>query len=113
MGSEMCIRDRLVLGELVELEIVQQSAVPGYWVPISALSEGERGLWSVLTAQINDEDAQSAELYEVVRNHINIVHTEGDQVYISALLPDNALIIDNGSHRVVAGQRVNVVSSRL
>ena len=104
---------QLVLGELVELEIVQQSAVPGYWVPISALSEGERGLWSVLTAQINDEDAQSAELYEVVRNHINIVHTEGDQVYISALLPDNALIIDNGSHRVVAGQRVNVVSSRL
>ena len=51
-------RNDLPLGAVVELEYEQRVADSGFWLPLSALSTADRGLWSVYV--VNNEDVVEA-----------------------------------------------------
>jgi len=100
------------VGEMAQLLWVDTQFASGYWVPVSALSEGKRGLWSVLRLSVEDNgaeaDASDNELATVIREHVEVLHTDGNRAYIQASMPDSVQIVFNGSHRVVPQQRVQL-----
>ncbi|MFK8082102.1 MAG: efflux RND transporter periplasmic adaptor subunit [Granulosicoccus sp.] len=100
------------MGEMAQLLWVDTQFAPGYWVPVSALSEGKRGLWSVLRLSLEDAgtegDAADDELATVIREHVEVLHTDGNRAYIQASMSDSVQIVFNGSHRVVPQQRVQL-----
>ncbi|MFK7996727.1 MAG: efflux RND transporter periplasmic adaptor subunit [Granulosicoccus sp.] len=99
------------VGEMAQLLWVDTQFASGYWVPVSALSEGKRGLWSVLRLSVEEDsgtegDASNDELATVIREHVEVLHTDGNRAYVQASMPDSVRIVFNGSHRVVPQQRV-------
>lgn len=72
----------------------------GFWAPVTALAEGRRGLWSVY-ALVPDEGAFTLE-----PRPVEILHTEGEAVYLAGAVADGAEILTSGPSRVAPGQSV-------
>lgn len=89
------------LGSTVELAINEAVTASGYWVPLSALTEADRGLWGVYV--VNPEQI-------VERRLVEILHTEANRVFVRGTLKANDQVVATGVQRIVPGQRVNAVA---
>ena len=89
-------------GELVELVLEREIDAPGFWVPLSALTEGERGLWSVFAVD------QTGNEERVIRQAVEVVHIAQEKVFVVGTLVDGLQVVVSGTNRVIAGQRVAV-----
>ena len=69
----------------------------GAWVPVSALRQGPRGAWTLLTLA---EDAT------VRTEAAEILHLDGNRAYIRGTFEDGTRYIPAGPHRVVPGETV-------
>lgn len=88
------------LGDLATLEIGNRISSRGTWLPLTALKEGRRGLWTVLVADGQGDEA-------VVRTEaVEVLHAEADKVFVRGTLRDGDRVISGGTNRVVAGQRI-------
>ena len=99
--------ESLTVGQTARLALSNTQPAEGFWVPSTALVQGERGLWSVYVASPASENDSS---WEVARRHVEIVHTEGDRVLVQGMVQPGDQVIPSGTHRVVAGQEVEVRS---
>ncbi|MEM7492227.1 MAG: efflux RND transporter periplasmic adaptor subunit [Pseudomonadota bacterium] len=88
-------------GAVVRLNIDRDVEERGLWLPVSALAEAERGLWSLYIVRDVDGDARA---YKSV---VEIVHSEGDRAYVRGGLNDGDLIILDGLQRITPGQPVS------
>ena len=91
-------------GDLVTLHLAEKVYKPGYWLPLDALNESIRGLWTAYT--LRAVQADSGATHEVVPEVVDILHTQADRVYIRAGLPDKSMVIRTGAQKVVPGQLV-------
>ncbi|MCL1077070.1 efflux RND transporter periplasmic adaptor subunit [Parashewanella spongiae] len=73
----------------------------GYWVPVSALTDGVRGLWNVYALFPTKNDT-----YKVERRDIEILYITGEQAFITGALSDGEQIVSSGIHKLVSNQRV-------
>ncbi len=100
-------------GEIAGMLVDRPVDTAGHWVPLDALAEGARGLWTVYTLRPATPDAapgvDAAAVYRVERALVEVLHPEADRVFVRGTLPADALILADGPHRVVPGQRVRVV----
>ncbi|MEO1068648.1 MAG: efflux RND transporter periplasmic adaptor subunit [Cyanobacteria bacterium J06638_6] len=94
----------LTLGQTAQLVLNDTQPTAGFWLPATALVQGEQELWSVYVAETS-EDAETA---AVARQPVEIVHTEGDRVLVQGLVQPGDRVITAGTHRVVPGQAVSV-----
>lgn len=90
----------VVPGELCEWQIEQPVNRSGFWLPISALTRGVRGLWSVMVA------VDQGEQLVAEKRDIEILLTESDRVLARGMLSDGDRIVLNGLHRIAAGQKI-------
>lgn len=98
----------LVPGQVIRIEIEEPVEMQGFWLPLSALARGERGLWSAY-AVINGET--KGELI-LEKRKIEILHTEGDRVLVRGTLKTGDQIVINGTHKLASNQRVEIKSVR-
>lgn len=94
-------------GELVELELSDWVAEPGWWLPLAALAEGARGLWNVYAAERPTADANAD--HQLVARPVEVLHQDGDRVFVRGPLRGGDLIVATGLQRVVPGQEVRVL----
>jgi hypothetical protein len=92
---------------VVEVTVERPVATPGFWLPMTALVEGERGLWTVYTVRPAPDGGGRV----VGQEAVEVRHTEGDRVYVAGTLADGAVVIGDGTHRVIPGQRVRAVEA--
>ncbi len=85
------------IGTVVELLLEQRVQTPGFWLPVSALTASDRGLWAVYV--VNDEDI-------VERRLVEVIHNEASRVYVRGLLSDRDRVVNSGVQRIVPGQTV-------
>lgn len=93
-------------GSVVELELERAVAAAGFWLPLTALTEAQRGLWSVYV--LRPEGAEDV----AERRLVEVVHTEGDRVYVQGTLEDGERVVVAGTQRVVPGQAVVAAGGR-
>lgn len=96
----------LRLGDLAELWIEERIDTPGFWLPLSALTEDVRGLWNcrVAAPDPSGPDGQAS----VETRVLEVIHTETGRAYVSGSLREGERVIASGSQRIVPGQRVRV-----
>ncbi len=92
--------NEIIFGDMASLEVETHVAERGAWLPLTALKEGRRGLWTILVAEQNASGA-------TVRSEvIEVLHAEGDRAFVRGTFKDGDLVIAQGTDRVVAGQRI-------
>ena len=87
-------------GEPVTISLPRRVAASGGWLPLSALLEGERGVWTVLA--LRERAGDTVALREVVE----VLHVSGDRAFVRGTLNDGDRVIADGIHRVAPGTRV-------
>lgn len=88
------------LGDLVTLAIARHVDTRGTWLPLTALKEGRRGLWTVLVA------GRAGDTTVVRPEAVELLHAEDDRVYVRGTLRDGDHVLSGGTDRVVAGQSI-------
>ncbi|MEM1040733.1 MAG: efflux RND transporter periplasmic adaptor subunit [Pseudomonadota bacterium] len=95
-----------LFGQTGTLVLSQRIAQSGAMVPISALEEGVRGLWSIKTV------VQRADNSTVVgKEAVEIVHATEDAAFVRGTFGDGARFITDGPHQVTVGQRISIVGA--
>ena len=75
----------------------------GYAVPLRALRDGVRGLWTVMVLEPEDGDVYTARAAAV-----EVLQIQGDTAYVRGTLQGAAMIVPDGTHRLVPGDRVQI-----
>jgi hypothetical protein len=96
--------DELPLGEIVEVIVERSVKADGAWVPISALSEGAKGLWTLLSVV----DGEGGPV--IAREAVEVLHVENGKAYVRGNLSTTSRIVVNGTNRIIPGQRVALAS---
>lgn len=94
----------LVPGSLVRLALSQERPGRGVWVPLTALQEGYRGLWSVYT--VSGREAEGT----IVRKDVEIISLGDDQAFVTGTVEDGDRVVTSSTFRFVPGQKVEVVT---
>jgi len=95
----------VVQGEVVRLHLTETLEATGYWLPATALSKGQRGLWAAYVAM---DVPKSVDARRIERRDVEILHTEGDRVLVRGALEDGEFVVAGGTHRVAPGQLVRL-----
>ena len=85
------------IGAVVELLLEQRVQTPGFWLPVSALTASDRGLWGVYV--VNAENI-------IERRLVEVIHNEASRAYVRGLLSDKERVVNSGVQRIVPGQTV-------
>ncbi|MFC4700977.1 efflux RND transporter periplasmic adaptor subunit [Glaciecola siphonariae] len=88
----------LVSGDLVSISVDLEVDKTGAWVPLSALANGVRGLWTVLVYQSEDST--------LAPRTVSVEHLDAERAYISGAIQDGDKVVVNGTHRFTPGQKV-------
>lgn len=94
--------DTLYAGTVAELVLDAEVEAAGFWVSLSALSESQRGLWSVFVIKAT----QAGQVVET--RLVEIIHRGDDAVYVRGTLRDGEQIVTGGTARIVPGQLVSI-----
>ena len=89
-----------VLGDTVALLLTQTVDDPGFWAPLSALREGVRGSWSVMALEATAEGDRT------LPAAVEVIHSDGNRVFLRGDLPPGARIVAKAPDRVAPGQLV-------
>ena len=92
------------VGQTVALEFEERVNETGGWLPITALLEGDKGLWTVL---VTKEDA-SGELI-TARESVEVVYSEGERVFVRGTVADETNVVASGMQRLSPGSPVDIV----
>ena len=95
----------LAFQQIVTLSVETPIQERGSWLPLAALKEGRKGLWSVLI--VASRDGQTTVQAETVE----VLHMDGEQAFVRGTLPADAKVVSTGGHRVVSGQPVALKGS--
>lgn len=93
---------RAAAGELIDLSLARAVPGAGAWVPLTALSEGEKGLWSLFV--IVDDPAGPL----IAREAVELLHIADQRAFVRGTFADDARFVTGGTNRVTPGQRVRI-----
>ncbi|MCE2573558.1 efflux RND transporter periplasmic adaptor subunit [Motilimonas eburnea] len=94
-------------GQLAYLNLVEQQPQSGFWVPLSALTDGLRGTWNVFVLVQQEEQA-----WQIERRDVRVAHANQDAAFIYGAIQDQERIIATGLHKFVPGQHVTTQTSQ-
>ncbi|MEL6436176.1 MAG: efflux RND transporter periplasmic adaptor subunit, partial [Pseudomonadota bacterium] len=92
----------LSFGLTGELTIAQRVETPGAWIPMTAVEDGVRGLWTIKTLSDIDDTAR------VGVEAVEVIYADAERAFVRGTFEDGAAFIPTGVHRVVAGQNVRI-----
>ncbi|MFV1873104.1 MAG: efflux RND transporter periplasmic adaptor subunit [Oleiphilus sp.] len=98
----------LISGELVHVVLEKELGLEkGVWLPLSALNEYGRGLWSVYLAQPKEGQASLA---TIERSIVEVIQIQGEFAQVKGGVSAETLprVVSSSTHRVVAGQTVRL-----
>ena len=97
----------LTPGQLVRLEVTEPVQQDGFWVPLATLVRGGRGLWSVYTVR----EAADRPGLVVMRSDVEVLWSEAERALVRGTLRAGDQVVASGTHRVVNGQAVRIVTN--
>ncbi|REL31773.1 efflux RND transporter periplasmic adaptor subunit [Thalassotalea euphylliae] len=94
-----------VSGLITRVAIKQEIAQAGYWLPLTAITDGVRGQWNIYAA------VEQNSHFVIKPYTVNVVHTTDSMAYITGLDETKIAIIEEGLHRFVPGQVVRAAGA--
>lgn len=96
-------------GDLVRLELSEWVERPGFWLPISALTEGAHGVWAAYVAEPGSNLEVIEATHTLKPRRLELIYQNEERVYVRGAISADEQVVANGTHRVVARQQVRVV----
>ncbi|MEO0574220.1 MAG: efflux RND transporter periplasmic adaptor subunit [Pseudomonadota bacterium] len=102
------------VGDIAQLEFSREVVQSGYWVPLSALTEGARGVWNVLAimpaeSRVSDADQRATGATHALANRpVELLYHDEQRVFVRGAIEAGDVIVADGLQRVVPGQGVRV-----
>lgn len=90
-------------GAVVRLGMEREINESGLWLPVSALTEADRGLWSIYIARRDGSD------WVAEPGIVEIVHQDGERIYVRGAVRDGDRVIIDGLQRITPGQPVTPI----
>ena len=101
-------------GDLAELSLRSSVTANGVWLPMSALREGARGLWSCFVVEALPEHERSqAVTHRLGRRHLEVLHEESDRVFVRGTLRSGERVVVGDTQRLVVGQSVQIAGEEV
>ena len=91
-------------GALARVALEVRIDADGFWLPLSALAEGRRGLWTAYVARPEPGGGHVLE-----RRQVEVIHAEASRAYVAGTLRSGDQVVASGVHRLVPGARVRLV----
>ncbi|MCW8109765.1 efflux RND transporter periplasmic adaptor subunit [Alteromonas ponticola] len=91
--------DDLLIGDMVSASLQTKVNQAGAWVPLSALTQGVRGLWSLLVV-VGDEPSH------LQSRLVEIVYATNKMAFIRGAINEGDKFVVQGGQRLVPGQLV-------
>ncbi len=88
-------------GESIVLKIEETVPSRGGWLPMSALIEGDRGLWSVMVVERRDGH------FIGVREAVEVIYSRDNRVFVRGTLADGAQVVATGLQRLSPGTPID------
>ncbi|WP_407333659.1 efflux RND transporter periplasmic adaptor subunit [Enterovibrio sp. 27052020O] len=92
-------------GELAYLQYDYLSPDQGFWMPISGITDGLRGMWNVYAVVPNKNGG-----HEIARRSVQVLHADDKNAYVSGAVEDGEWVVVEGLQRVIAGQQVQMAT---
>jgi RND family efflux transporter MFP subunit len=92
------------VGQTVALQFEEDVTETGGWLPLSALLEGDKGLWTVLVTRKN-----AAGDTITARESVEVIYSEGERVFVRGTITDDATVVASGMQRLSPGSPVEIV----
>ena len=89
-------------GQIANLRHQQKMNQSGFWVPISALTEGIKGRWNMYLVKSNLNEAK------IEKRDIDVIYTQNNQAYVNGAIKSGEQYINKGLHKFVNGQLVKL-----
>ena len=104
------------VGQTARLSLNRQTAERGCWLPMTALIKGTRGLWSCLrlvekTPDFETDQSPDTPVGVLERCDIEILHSDGDRVYVRSVLDEGDRVVRSGTARVAPRQWAHSIES--
>lgn len=96
-------------GAVARLALDRDIGEAGLWVPVSALTEATRGLWSVYAVEAGSNGSD----WVAAPRLVEIVHTESGRAFVRGALSNGDRIILDGLQRITPGQPITPVERDL
>jgi len=93
-------------GSLVYLVLKESVSSTGFWVPMDAITDGTRGLWTVF-ALVPAVPAQEG-LYSIEPRDVMVEYATSSEVFIRGGISDGELVVKEGLHRLAPRQLVKL-----
>ena len=93
---------RLRSGELAELKVAYRIKADGFWLPMTAIVGGRRGLWNAYALT----DSEVPGLAKATRRELQMLYSDSTRAYVRGTLKDGERVVSGGLHRLVPGQLV-------
>lgn len=104
--------DGIRQGDLATLSLEREEAEPGFWLPLSALTESSRGLWACyVVVELGDEERSGSATHTLRRRELEVVHQEADRVFVRGTLSEGESVVTEGLQRLVPGQWVRIAAA--
>lgn len=102
-----------VPGDLARLELEQQVSEAGFWLPIGALAEGNRGLWTAYVAMPVEKGAinTGGATHFLQPRPVEVLYESTERVYVRGALREGDQFVTGGLARVVPNQQVRLRAS--
>ena len=97
-------------GDLARLSLEQRVEEPGFWLPIAALAEGSRGLWTAYVVMPLEDgvNATSGATHYLQPRPVEILYEATERVFVRGALSDGDMFVTGGLTRVVPNQQVRL-----
>lgn len=93
-------------GQTIRVELTETIPTEGFWLPIEALTQDIRGLWS---AYVVVPDETNENQYHVQAQSVEILHEESDRALVQGTIQPGDRIVASGVHRLVPGQSIDPI----
>jgi len=103
---------KIASGAIARVAIVQKVDTSGFWVPLTAITDGIRGQWNVYAASPSEHQTHK-DVYQISAKTIQVLHTTEERAYITGLASDEIELVITGLHRYVPGQQVKNAEAQL
>ena len=97
-----------VAGDQAWLVIDEPVSDSGFWVPMTALTGGIRGLWNVYVVASAEDGGWTIEARDV-----RVAWADDERAFVRGAVADGERVVAAGLHRLVPGQRVRVEDARV
>lgn len=93
------------VGQIVRLIIKHKVPARGFWIPITGLVEGRRGLWNAYALETS---TARPDMFKLSRRELKLIYNDATRAYVTGTLSDDERVVTTGLQRLVPDQLVRL-----